>query len=50
MESVTAKQTYQGQIHLIIIDDGSTDARVVKYLDQFSTRQTNEQITVMRLP
>lgn len=34
---------------MIIVDDGSTDARVVKYLDQF-TKQTNEPITVMRLP
>ena len=49
MESVTVKQTYAGPIHLIIVDDGSTDARVVKYLDQF-TRQTNDPITVMRLP
>ena len=33
VESVTTKQTYKGQISLIIVDDGSTDARVVKYLD-----------------
>ena len=33
VESVTTKQSYQGQIKLVIVDDGSTDARVAKYLE-----------------
>ena len=48
VESVTSKQTYKGPIKLIIVDDGSTDARVIKFLDQLS-KSNSDGIIVNRL-
>ena len=48
VESVTSKQTYKGPLKLIIVDDGSTDARVIKFLDQLS-KSNSDGIIVNRL-
>ena len=36
VDSIIVNQTYKGPLNLVIINDGSTNARTVQYLEQVS--------------